>query len=152
MAAEDIERIARTFVEFKETEHSKIFPNDVFGYWKIRVERPLRLHSQFSRRAVEGLRFASGDGDLRRRLYDEFGQSIYDDFHKVRPQIEAILTVKSESEDEEDSGKQSAVPEKRQKKLLDENTWKRDRRKTLVKQQRHPLHAVCGSPLPLQKK
>ncbi len=28
---------------FEETEQSKIFPNDAFGYWKVTVERPLRL-------------------------------------------------------------------------------------------------------------
>lgn len=27
----------------RETEQSKIFPNEAFGYWKVTVERPLRL-------------------------------------------------------------------------------------------------------------
>jgi len=31
------------FLAFEETEQSKIFPNEAFGYWKIVVERPLRL-------------------------------------------------------------------------------------------------------------
>ena len=31
------------FLAFEETEQSKIFPNEAFGYWKITVERPLRL-------------------------------------------------------------------------------------------------------------
>jgi type I restriction enzyme M protein len=31
------------FRAFEETEQSKIFPNAAFGYWKITVERPLRL-------------------------------------------------------------------------------------------------------------
>lgn len=39
----DIDRIVSTFLAFEETEHSKIFPNATFGYWKITVERPLRL-------------------------------------------------------------------------------------------------------------
>ena len=39
----DIERICQTFLDFKETEQSKIFPNKAFGYWKITVERPLRI-------------------------------------------------------------------------------------------------------------
>src|SRR5262249_51618329 len=29
--------------KFEETEQSKIFPNAAFGYWKVTVERPLRL-------------------------------------------------------------------------------------------------------------
>ena len=36
-------RILNTFLDFKETEHSMIFPNEAFGYWKVTVERPLRL-------------------------------------------------------------------------------------------------------------
>ncbi len=28
---------------FEETEQSKIFPNEAFGYWKVTVERPLRI-------------------------------------------------------------------------------------------------------------
>jgi type I restriction enzyme M protein len=39
----DIQRICDTFLAFKETEQSKIFPNLAFGYWKVTVERPLRL-------------------------------------------------------------------------------------------------------------
>ena len=39
----DIQRICDTFLDFQETEQSKIFPNEAFGYWKVTVERPLRL-------------------------------------------------------------------------------------------------------------
>ncbi len=39
----DRRRIVKTFLDFEETEHSKIFPNKAFGYWKVTVERPLRL-------------------------------------------------------------------------------------------------------------
>ena len=38
----DIDRICETFLAFKETPESKIFPNAAFGYWKVTVERPLR--------------------------------------------------------------------------------------------------------------
>jgi type I restriction enzyme M protein len=47
----DIERIVRTFLDFEETEQSKIFPNEHFGYWKVTVERPLRV--QASKDGVE---------------------------------------------------------------------------------------------------
>ena len=39
----DIERICEIFLAFKETEQSRIFPNEAFGYWKVIVERPLRI-------------------------------------------------------------------------------------------------------------
>ena len=43
LSEEDITRICDTFLVFEETEQSKIFPNAAFGYWKVTVERPLRL-------------------------------------------------------------------------------------------------------------
>ncbi|QPN56257.1 SAM-dependent DNA methyltransferase [Synechococcus sp. CBW1107] len=43
LSDDDIQRIVDTFLAFEETEQSKIFPNQAFGYWKVTVERPLRL-------------------------------------------------------------------------------------------------------------
>ena len=43
LGPEDIERICRTFLDLEETEHSRIFDNEALGYWKVTVERPLRL-------------------------------------------------------------------------------------------------------------
>ena len=40
---EDCQRICDVFLAFEETEQSKIFENAAFGYWKVTVERPLRL-------------------------------------------------------------------------------------------------------------
>jgi type I restriction enzyme M protein len=43
LSDEDIDRICDTFLKFEETEQSRIFPNEAFGYWKVTVERPLRI-------------------------------------------------------------------------------------------------------------
>ncbi|HZU11775.1 MAG TPA: class I SAM-dependent DNA methyltransferase [Chloroflexota bacterium] len=43
LSAEDIDRICDTFLAFEETPESKIFPNAAFGYWKVTVDRPLRI-------------------------------------------------------------------------------------------------------------
>jgi type I restriction enzyme M protein len=43
LSSENINQIIRTFIDFKETEQSKIFGNAAFGYWKVIVERPLRI-------------------------------------------------------------------------------------------------------------
>ena len=43
LGEEDVARICATFLEFKESEQSKIFDNTAFGYWKVTVERPLRI-------------------------------------------------------------------------------------------------------------
>jgi type I restriction enzyme M protein len=47
LSEDDIQRILDTFQAFEETEESKIFPNQAFGYWKVTVERPLQsaIHS-----------------------------------------------------------------------------------------------------------
>ena len=45
LSEEDITHICDTFLAFRETEQSKIFPNAAFGYWKVTVERPLRLRN-----------------------------------------------------------------------------------------------------------
>ena len=44
LGGDDIMRICDAYVAFDETEQSKIFPNEAFGYWKVTVERPLRVH------------------------------------------------------------------------------------------------------------
>src|SRR5207253_6720 len=48
LSEEDIEKICQTFLAFEETEQSKIFPNAAFGYWKVTVERPLRLRVELA--------------------------------------------------------------------------------------------------------
>src|SRR3954463_14766493 len=44
LSPDDIDRICKTFLAFEETEESKIHPNEYFGYRKVTVDRPLRLH------------------------------------------------------------------------------------------------------------
>ncbi len=43
LSEEDITRICDTFLAFEETEESRIFDNAAFGYWKVTVDRPLRI-------------------------------------------------------------------------------------------------------------
>ena len=44
----DIDEIVRSYGAFQETEESKVFPVEAFGYRRITVERPLRLNFQAS--------------------------------------------------------------------------------------------------------
>lgn len=130
LSPEDIERISRTFLDFKETPESKLFLNEAFGYWKVTVERPLRLHSQLIRKAIETLRFASGDEDLRSILYDEFGEDLFTNFAKVSASLATRLDDWGDDDgDEEENGDTAkTLPEKKKKKLLDSKTWERDGR------------------------
>ena len=53
LGEDDIERICETFLDFEETEQSKIFENDALGYWKVVVERPLRIAGADPERAYK---------------------------------------------------------------------------------------------------
>jgi type I restriction enzyme M protein len=134
LSPNDIERISRTFLDFKETPESKIFSNAAFGYWKVTVERPLRLHSQLSLKAIETLRFTSGDEDLRAALYEEFGDDLFTKFSKISTALEKRLDAWGNDEDEsnesdaEEGNTKKGLPEKKKKKLLDFKTWERDGR------------------------
>ncbi len=132
LTSDDIQRICDTFLAFKETEQSKIFPNDAFGYWKVKVERPLRLHSQLTRQRIETLRFASGDEEIRTALYDKLGDALFENPASVRKELEKLVDdwgkADSESDDEEEGegAARKALPEAKKKKLLNDFTWKRD--------------------------
>ncbi|HXG69486.1 MAG TPA: class I SAM-dependent DNA methyltransferase [Gemmatimonadaceae bacterium] len=132
LSPEDIERISRVFLDFKETPESKIFENAAFGYWKVTVERPLRLHSQLTLKAIERLRFTSGDEDVRATLYEEYGDELFTKFAKLAAAVETRLADWSGDEDEGDDDEggsaKKGLPEKKKKKLLDAKTWERDGR------------------------
>jgi type I restriction enzyme M protein len=119
-------------MDFKETPESKIFSNAAFGFWKVTVERPLRLHSQLSLKAIESLRFASGDEEVRATLYEEFGEALFTEFFKISAAVEQrIADWGSDDDDVEDENggeTKKGLPEKRKKKLLDPATWERDGR------------------------
>ena len=132
LATEDIQRICDTFLAFEETPQSKIFHNAAFGYWKVKVERPLRLHSQLTRPHIEPLRYASGDEAIRSALYAELGEALFENPASVRPQLEKLVNDwgKDDSEEEDEEGEadtpKKSLSDKKKKKLLSEATWKRD--------------------------
>ncbi|MFP5336957.1 MAG: N-6 DNA methylase [Gammaproteobacteria bacterium] len=136
MSDADTQRILDLYLDgqMQSTDECKWFDTTDFGYWKVTVERPLRLKSQLSLRAIETLRFASGDEALRAEIYAQHGDKVYTDFHSIKGDIEAWLKGDGEEEDENEEGEEDdakpakkAVPEKRRKKLLDATTWQRDK-------------------------
>ncbi|WP_054033618.1 type I restriction-modification system subunit M [Desulfatitalea tepidiphila] len=135
LSDDQIKQICEMFLAFEETEQSKIFPNKAFGYWKIRVERPLRLHSQLTRKAIQRLRYASGDEDIRQALHEEFGDGLFEDFSSLREPVEQTLSdwsnngnEDSDGDEDSDTPRRNTIPEKRRKKLLKGETWKRDKK------------------------
>ena len=132
LAEEDIRRICETYLAFEETEQSKIFPNEAFGYWKVVVERPVRLHSQLTAKAIESLRFASGDEEIRSILYDDLGEPLFENVASVEVALEKLVNEWGSGDEEEESedgvAAKTGLPEKKKKKLLDARTWERDGR------------------------
>ncbi|MDO9109683.1 MAG: class I SAM-dependent DNA methyltransferase, partial [Desulfatirhabdiaceae bacterium] len=132
LGVEDIQRICDTFLAFQETDQSKIFPNAAFGYWKVKVERPLRLHSRLSRKAIETLRFASGDVEIRTALYEELGDALFENPASVRKELEKLVADWGNGDTEEDDREgeggstRKSLPDGKKKKLLSETTWRRD--------------------------
>ena len=131
LSPDDIDRISATFLDFKESPESKIFPNAAFGYWKVTVERPLRLHSRITPAALTALQIASGDQEIRQALLDEFGDGLARNVQALRSEMNLFLDGlggdEEESDDDEEAPKRT-LPEKKRKKLLDASTWERDQR------------------------
>lgn len=145
----DIKRITDAFLAFQETAESKIFRNEAFGYFKVTVERPLRLHSRITNKAIESLRFNSGDEDIRGALFEEFGDVLFTDFSTVASKVadrinELAANDEDESDDEDDPGGRARIPEKKKKRLLDPKTWGRDAR---LVQAARSLRTVLGDEL-----
>jgi type I restriction enzyme M protein len=119
----------------------KIFPNSAFGYWKIVVDRPLRLQSRLTRKAIQSLSFASGDEAIREEIYDEFGDVLFGDFDLARSALEKRLSEWGKTEDngsdgdDETEAPKPALSEKRKNKLLDPSTWRRDGRLVEIAEQ-----------------
>ncbi|HYG15436.1 MAG TPA: N-6 DNA methylase, partial [Bacteroidia bacterium] len=93
LTVDHIDQITQLYIDFKETEISKIFSNEYFGYNKITVERPLRLSAQFTDEAIASLRFDRTLEDEMKWAYEHFGDELYTDFDKCKPKIEAHLKL-----------------------------------------------------------
>ena len=89
LSDEQIKRITDMFLAFEETEQSKIFPNEAFGYWKIIVERPLRLATDLSALQLERVEKACHGAndpqlaDLVQRVAGRIGPGPHMDWNKV---------------------------------------------------------------------
>ncbi|WP_169981741.1 class I SAM-dependent DNA methyltransferase [Microbispora sp. H10836] len=129
LSAVDVGRVTQAFMDFAETGQSKIFPNEKFGYWKITVERPLRLRSQFTKARVDALRFVSGEAEARELLYEKFGDDLFTDFAGVVKQVREQLESWAHAAGSDEDGADPDVPvlkEAARKKLLKAQTWERD--------------------------
>lgn len=94
LSEDHIARICETFLAFEETEQSKIFPNAAFGYWKVTVERPLRLRVDSSAEAQAAFRHVCVEAgeeplaDLIERMAPRRGARPHSDYNAFLEHVE----------------------------------------------------------------
>ncbi|MDE2842778.1 MAG: N-6 DNA methylase, partial [Chloroflexota bacterium] len=99
LSGNDIQRVCDAFLAFEDTELSKIFPNEAFGFWKVTVERPLRLAVDLSpdRRGSfrDACRKAKEEtlADLVDRVGSELGAGPHRDFNRFMSAVATDATA-----------------------------------------------------------
>jgi len=89
---EQIATLVNIYGNFVEGEFCKVFDEDDFAYWKVTVERPLRLNFQASPERIERIREQTAFTNLatsRKRKQDEHDREVAEG----KKQQESILTV-----------------------------------------------------------
>ncbi len=112
-APEHIEKITNLYLSMEDKGISKVFNNQNFGFYKVTVERPLRLMAQFTPERIASLRFIASIQESMELVYQQWGDRIYDDLKEQEKEIKTYL------EKEEIS-----ITTKNLKMLLDEKKWR----------------------------
>lgn len=93
---------------------SKVFDNSDFGYYKISIDRPKRLKSQFTAERIADLRFDKTLREPMQWAYETFRETIYTDLAKHE---KAILEYAEKQE--------LNLNAKNAKTLVNSDTWKK---------------------------
>ena len=115
-SAEHIEKITQLYLEMPDQGISKVFDNHDFGYYKVTVERPLRLAAQFTDERLAALRFVPALREVMEWAYENWGDRLYSELvdHK------AAITTHLEQEEIE-------LNKKQQDALFSVKTWETQR-------------------------
>lgn len=128
---EHIHQITQLYLEMPKDGISKIFNNRDLGYYKVTVERPLRLAAQFTADRIATLRFTPGMQDIMEWVYGKYGDEVYTDLKSHSEAIEAHL-----------EREEIALSFKNRKELLSETTWREQR---IIMQAAQQLAEKIGS-------
>jgi type I restriction enzyme M protein len=110
--AEHIQQITQLYLSPANDGISKVFDNRDFGYYKVTVERPLRLAAQFSTERIATLRFTPGMQEIMEWVYGKYGDEVYTDLKSHTEAVENHL------EREEIN-----LSPKNRKELMTQTTW-----------------------------
>jgi type I restriction enzyme M protein len=100
--------------ESDEGISSKVFDNADFGYYKVSIERPKRLKSQFTAERIADLRFDKTLREPMQWAYETYGEAIYTDLAKHE---KAILDYAEKQE--------LNLNAKNAKALVSKETWQK---------------------------
>ena len=96
LSAEDVQHICDAFLAFEETEQSKRFPNAAFGYWKVTVERPLRLRVDLNESTLRRFRIACLEAkeeplaNLMEKLAEAHGEGPFTDYNAFMAKVKTL--------------------------------------------------------------
>ena len=141
LSGADITRICDTFLAFNESEQSQIFPNEAFGYWKVTVERPLRLSVDLDDERCEMFRAVCREAkeeplaNLVDRFPVQFGPGPHRDFNLFMQRV-----VRNAKE-------QGIKLTAKRKKLLQDALAERNAKAEAVIRRRHKVGASTADPL-----
>jgi type I restriction enzyme M protein len=122
--AEHIQQITQLYLSLVDEGVSKVFDNQDFGYYKVTVERPLRLAAQFSPERIGTLRFTPGMQEIMEWVYRKYGGEVYTDLKSHAEAIENHL-----------EREEITLSPKNRKELLAQTTWQAQRDIMLAAQQ-----------------
>ncbi len=115
-SAEHLQVLTRLYLDMPNEGISKVFNNRDFGYYKVTVERPLRLAARFAPERIATLRFTPGMQDIMAWVYGKYGDEVYTGLRSHAEAIEAHL-----------EREEITLSPKHRKELLSEATWREQR-------------------------
>jgi len=100
LSKQQIQDICKLITDFKETEQSKLFPKEAFGYQKITVERPLRLRVELNSDAIAKFKDICQQkkekvlGDFIWNIAESVGKEVFMDYNEFLIKVKAYADEK----------------------------------------------------------
>lgn len=98
LTKQHIQEIVKCYLQLDELDKkdtgniaSKVFENADFGYYKVNIERPKRLKSQFTLEKIEALKWDKSQPAFSKELYDTYGVEVYEGLEKYKKEVENYI-------------------------------------------------------------
>lgn len=98
LTKQHIQEIVKCYLQLDELDKketgniaSKVFENADFGYYKVNIERPKRLKSQFTSEKIEALKWDKSQPAFSKELYDTYGMEVYEGLEKYKKEVENYI-------------------------------------------------------------